>query len=75
MPKLIRFATAPISLNVLLSGQMKYMNENGSDSNRIEVIMVSSDGKELEGVKQNEGCRHHIIHGRTWPFQLAGNTG
>jgi len=56
MPKLIRITTAPISLNVLLSGQMKYMNENG-----FEVIMVSSDGKELERVKQNEGCRHHII--------------
>ena len=62
MPKLIRITTAPISLKVLLSGQMKYMNENGSDSNRIEVVMVSSDGKELEGVKRNEGCRHKIIH-------------
>ncbi len=56
MPKLIRITTAPISLKVLLSGQMKYMRENGFD-----VVMVSSDGKELEGVKQNEGCRHHII--------------
>ncbi len=56
MPKLIRITTAPISLKVLLSGQMKYMRENGFD-----VVMVSSDGKELKGVKQNEGCRHHII--------------
>ncbi|MEQ1676262.1 MAG: glycosyltransferase family 4 protein [Chitinophagaceae bacterium] len=56
MPKLIRITTAPLSLNVLLSGQMKYMNENG-----FEVVMVSSDGKELDIVKQNEGCRHHIV--------------
>lgn len=56
MPKLIRITTAPISLNVLLSGQMRYMNEHG-----FEVVMVSSDGTELEKVKQSEGCRHHII--------------
>ncbi len=56
MPKLIRITTAPLSLNVLLSGQMKYMNENG-----FEVVMVSSDGKELDIVKQHEGCRHHIV--------------
>ncbi|MCX6319785.1 MAG: glycosyltransferase family 4 protein [Bacteroidetes bacterium] len=56
MPKLIRITTAPISLNVLLPGQMKYMQEHG-----FNVIMVSSDGKELETVKTNEGCPHHII--------------
>jgi glycosyltransferase involved in cell wall biosynthesis len=56
MPKLIRITTAPISLNVLLPGQMRYMNEYG-----FEVVMVSSDGPELDKVKQNEGCRHHII--------------
>lgn len=56
MPKLIRITTAPISLNVLLRGQMRYMNENGFD-----VVMVSSDGTELETVKANEQCRHHII--------------
>jgi glycosyltransferase involved in cell wall biosynthesis len=56
MPKLIRITTAPISLNVLLPGQMRYMNEHG-----FEVVMVSSDGPELEKVKQQEACRHHII--------------
>lgn len=56
MPKLIRITTAPISLNVLLSGQMRYMNENG-----FEVVMVSSDGTELEKVKEREGCPHHIV--------------
>jgi glycosyltransferase involved in cell wall biosynthesis len=56
MPKLIRITTAPISLNVLLPGQMKYMREQGFD-----VLMVSSDGPELEKVLEREGCRHHII--------------
>lgn len=56
MPKLIRITTAPISLNVLLPGQMRYMQEKG-----IEVVMVSSDGPELETVKKKEGCRHHIV--------------
>lgn len=56
MAKLVRITTAPISLNVLLPGQMRYMQENG-----LEVVMVSSDGPELEMVKKREGCRHHII--------------
>lgn len=56
MPKLIRITTAPLSLNVLLSGQMRYMQANG-----FEIIMISSDGKELELVKRNEGCRHQVI--------------
>jgi len=56
MPKLIRITTAPISLNVLLPGQMKYMREHGFD-----VIMVSSDGPELATVIANEGCAHHIV--------------
>lgn len=56
MPKLIRITTAPISLNVLLPGQMKYMQEQGFD-----VVMVSSDGPELKTVLEREGCRHHII--------------
>jgi glycosyltransferase involved in cell wall biosynthesis len=56
MPKLIRITTAPISLNVLLPWQMRYMNEHG-----FEVVMVSSDGSELKTVLEREGCRHHII--------------
>lgn len=56
MPKLIRITTAPISLNVLLPGQMRYMRENGFD-----VLMVSSDGPELKAVLEREGCRHQIV--------------
>lgn len=56
MPKLVRITTAPISLNVLLPNQMRFMNEHGFD-----VVMVSSDGPELKKVLEREGCRHHII--------------
>ena len=41
--KLIRITTIPMSLKHLLKGQMAFMSENGFD-----VIMISSDGKELK---------------------------
>ncbi|HEV7783326.1 MAG TPA: glycosyltransferase family 4 protein [Chitinophagaceae bacterium] len=56
MPRIIRITTAPISLKLLLKGQMKFMRENGFD-----VVMVSSEGKEWEEVIATEGCRHAII--------------
>lgn len=56
MPKLIRVTTVPISLKLLLSGQMKYMKDAGW-----EVSMVSADGKEITEIEKKEGCTHHII--------------
>ncbi|SFN86404.1 Glycosyltransferase involved in cell wall bisynthesis [Algoriphagus ornithinivorans] len=56
MPKLIRITTVPLSLNLLLSGQMKYMKEKGW-----EVIAVSSDGKEIPQVEKREGVKHITI--------------
>src|SRR5690349_12331863 len=56
MPKIIRITTAPISLKLLLKGQMRFMQENGFD-----VVMVSSEGKEWEEVIATEGCRHQVI--------------
>ena len=47
--KLIRITTIPLSLKVLLRGQLRYM------SNYFEVIGVSSNDKELEEVKNEEG--------------------
>lgn len=47
--KLIRITTIPLSLKVLLRGQLKFM------SNHFEVVGVSSNGKELEEVKNEEG--------------------
>ncbi|GAA0880191.1 glycosyltransferase [Algoriphagus jejuensis] len=56
MPKLIRITTVPISLKLLLAGQMKYAKEQGW-----EVIMVSADGREVDQVIKSEGVRHEIV--------------
>jgi glycosyltransferase involved in cell wall biosynthesis len=54
--KLIRITTVPLALHSLLPGQMRFMQQNNFD-----VLMISSDGAELEGVLQKEGCRHIIV--------------
>jgi len=56
MAKLIRVTTVPMSLKVLLRGQMKFMQEAG-----FQVIMVSADGKELQDVLEYEKCPHKLI--------------
>lgn len=56
MPKLIRLTTVPLSLKLLLSGQMRFMKDHGWD-----VLMVSAEGKELSQVLKKEGCRHEVI--------------
>ena len=47
--KLLRITTVPTSLNGLLTGQLKFMN------NHFEVIGISSAGKGLDKAKQQEG--------------------
>lgn len=56
MPKLIRITTAPISLQVLLKGQMTFMQKHGFD-----VTMISSDGPEIKGLLEQENCPHIIV--------------
>jgi len=56
MTKLIRITTVPLSLKLLLAGQMKFMNEKG-----MEILMVSSDGREVSQVLKNEGVKHEVI--------------
>jgi glycosyltransferase involved in cell wall biosynthesis len=51
MSRLVRITTVPISLTVLLKGQMKFMKEQG-----FEVTMISSSGPEVETLKKQEGC-------------------
>ena len=50
-PRLVRITTVPVSLRLLLKGQMKYMKEQG-----FEVIMISSPGEDAELVEQQEDC-------------------
>lgn len=53
--KLLRISTIPLSLNVLLQGQLKMMSEH------YEVVAVSSPGKDLEVVAQREGVRTVVV--------------
>lgn len=54
--KLLRITTVPISLNILLKGQLAYMQSNGFD-----VYTVSADGTEIAELTEREGVRHHVI--------------
>jgi glycosyltransferase involved in cell wall biosynthesis len=56
MSKIIRITTVPISLKLLLSGQMKFMKDAGW-----EVLMVSADGREINEIVKKEDCRHEVI--------------
>ena len=51
MKKIIRISTVPISLDLLLKGQLEML------SNEYEVIAISSPGKELETVAKREKVR------------------
>ena len=50
-PKLLRITTVPVSLQILLRGQHRFMSQY------FEVIGISSSGKVLENVGFNEGIR------------------
>jgi glycosyltransferase involved in cell wall biosynthesis len=56
MPKIIRITTVPLSLKLLLSGQMKFLKEAGW-----EVLMVSAEGKEIQEITKREGSNHTVI--------------
>ena len=56
MPKLIRITTVPVSMQVLLKGQLQFMRQHG-----MEVTMISSNGPELKTLVEQEGCPHIIV--------------
>lgn len=49
--KVLRIATVPMSLNLLLQGQLRMLNEE------YEMVAVASPGKDLEEVGEREGIR------------------
>ena len=53
--KLLRITTVPISLQLLLGGQFRYMKENGYD-----VYTISADGPEVKEVLK-EGVEHIAV--------------
>lgn len=50
-PKLFRISTVPMSLNLLLKGQLKFLNEH------FEVTAISGKGRDLDIVEQREGVK------------------
>lgn len=49
--KVLRVSTIPLSLNLLLKGQLKMLNEE------YEIVAVSSPGEDLKMVEEREGVR------------------
>ena len=56
MHTIVRITTVPISLKVLLKGQLNFMQQNG-----FKVIAVSAYGKEVDELIQQENCDHFAI--------------
>ena len=54
-PKLFRIATVPMSLNLLLKGQLRFLNDH------FEVTAISGAGKDLDIVAEREGVKIHPI--------------
>lgn len=55
MKKLIRISTVPISLNILLKGQLKFLSEH------YDLTAVSGAGPDLDEVAGREGVKIHPI--------------
>lgn len=53
--KLIRITTVPISLNILLKGQLSFLNKY------FEVIAVSGDGPHLSEMAERERVKTHVV--------------
>jgi len=56
MHTIVRITTVPISLKVLLKGQLNFMQQNG-----FKVIAISANGAEIEELKSQENCEHITI--------------
>jgi lipopolysaccharide/colanic/teichoic acid biosynthesis glycosyltransferase len=55
-PKLLRITTVPISLKLLLRGQLSFFQCQG-----FEVLAVSADGPEIDTLRR-EGIPHETVH-------------
>lgn len=55
MKKVFRIATVPISLNVLLKGQLKFLNQH------YEITAVSGSGSDLDEVGKREGVKTYAV--------------
>ena len=55
-PFLLRIATIPMSLELLLEGQMSFMKRKG-----FHVEVASADGNGVEVLVRKEGVKHHVL--------------
>ncbi len=55
MKKIFRIATVPMSLNILLKGQLAYLDKSYG------ITAISGAGKDLDEVAQREGVHTHAI--------------
>ena len=55
MPRLLRITTVPVSLQLLLGGQFRFMTQHN-----FEVLTCSANGPEIDEIKK-EGVNHAII--------------
>ncbi|SEH47981.1 glycosyltransferase family 4 protein [Epilithonimonas hominis] len=55
MKKLFRISTVPVSLNILLKGQLKYLDEY------FDVTAISGKGADLEEVAQRENVKTYAL--------------
>lgn len=54
-PRLLRITTVPISLKILLHGQLSYFKQQG-----FEVLTISAGGSEVQSLR-DEGIPHHAV--------------
>jgi glycosyltransferase involved in cell wall biosynthesis len=64
--KLLRITTVPLSIHKLIGGQPNFMTQNG-----FEVFLMSSNGPEIEAIKQETGITVKIVSftRKITPFQ------
>ncbi|PZU84850.1 MAG: glycosyltransferase family 1 protein [Chryseobacterium sp.] len=55
MTKVFRISTVPSSLNILLKGQLKYLNQY------FDITAVSGGGEDLDEVRDREGVKTYVI--------------
>ncbi|WP_379968549.1 glycosyltransferase family 4 protein [Epilithonimonas sp. UC225_85] len=55
MKKIFRISTVPISLNVLLKGQLRYLNQY------FDITSISGNGPDLDEVREREGVKTYAV--------------
>jgi len=56
MKKVLRITTVPHSLDLLLKGQLKYVNESG-----FSVIIASNNEGDIQQIEKREGVKHYQL--------------